>query len=94
MEIKRINQNVVTDNIDGNLSPQIKWIPNNEGWTYVFVPGDCEILVKNTKSNREFLMNLLRAMKQEIVLKQKGLKEAIERDIRTWFNKNIPLRIN
>ncbi len=93
MEIKRINRKEVAENIDYKLPPQIEWIPKDENWTYIYVPGDCELLMKNTKSNRSFLANILRAMKQEIILKRQGLKKAIERDIKCWFNKNIPLRI-
>lgn len=52
MKIKRINEKETHDEIDYKLPPQIKWIPEDENWTYIYVPGDCEILLRNTKDNR------------------------------------------
>lgn len=91
MKIKRINKKEVIDEIAYKLPPQINWIPKDENWNYLYCPGDCEILIRNTKENRRFMMNFLRAMKKEEMLKRKGLESSIEKDKKKWFNKNIPL---
>jgi len=91
MKVERINQKkVYVESIsdDSYLAPQIKWKPT-KNWIYVFSPNDLELLVKNTKPNRIFLMNLLKSMKKEVVIKKMYAEKRVKDDIKICFNKNI-----
>ena len=80
MKVERINEDKRIETIPDNniLRPQIKWQP--EGWLYLYSPGDCEILVKETDNNYRFLTNMLEAMKKGIELRK------IDNSARMWNN--------